>query len=1697
MRLKLLLLFLLITTLGLAQQTTVSSLEKSKRSSEQIRTKDLNQRQAQRDATLLKKKDNPRTVHKLSDEKGIHSRMTIDELVPEKASPQDNVSPFDAVASKKEITEKRDLYSKTYQNTDGSFTALIGAGPIHYQKNGQFLDIDHKITQNPNSDFPFVNATNLFESYFGATAHKGVKNKTAEGEVSEFLNTKMYWEVNGQAVNVQSANNSPIYIDNDKAYYKNIYGNISAEFTTLTGKRELNYIIPSQSDLGVIPSGADYLVFSEEVVLPMGWSHETTAKGIVLKNNLGQSVYLYSNPISKDSEFRLERDINTIYESIQIGQTLTIKTKVKATWLLSGERVYPVMVDPTVNVQANGGRSVAPDGFEKTLGLFGISDGNETRYHIKFNTSSIPTGSTINNATGYLNIYGHDGSYWSGNAPEEAFVLKNSIDPFTNSGVGLFNSATTVLSLRSPDLGYSWGYHDAPMLTVGVNYIQSNYASGAISLAACPDGNYTTNDFFGSRTHSDTDKPYISIDYTLAGGCIPPSNLNVDTITKNSARFTWTAASPAPGSGYDYYYNTTGIAPTGGPSGTVGAGITTRTQTGLTPNTVYHFWIRSKCSSSSTSDWIYGGYFNTLPNYDCIHDEDQGQVRKEYVNGNGITSTGDFRVADDFVVPTGQTMDIKQISIEVLSQSVINNATINIRTNNAGAPGAVVRTISMSPSLSQKYPGVFGFDAYHLVFNIPASAGWAPLTAGTYWLEPTMTNSGGTTVFWVMVDESYGAVVQNSGTSGSTWIENDDDYDTVFFVAGICEEDINCMPVTATADKYVVCAGEQVTLTASSVSSGYTYRWYTDWDNDTHTGTLVGTGPNISVSPTESTLYGVVATKTGCPTGVNAAYQLISIAVTPPPTLIVLDPIEAIACSDEFREISVIDGGFIPNEALDENWDGDVGPWTTNAIVYGGGSASDATWHLYLSGGVASPDNSTFVAVSSDLVGDYDMESSLVSPPISLLDYNTPINLTFNHYYSTYYDFYPLFYSTATVEISEDGGLTWTVLKTYTGSDVGSPTSFASETINLNAYAGKPYLILRFHYEGRWDDVWAIDDIKITGSPKPTTITWSPTSGLYTDAAGANPYTGGHATTLYASPASTTTYTVSASTAVGCPASTTVTVERGDKIWQGTNTNWAQASNWTENSVPTADHCVKIPNIATKPIINGTTNAFAKNLTVDNGGGLTINNGGSLSVTDYITNNSAKANFVIKNGANLVQINDMAVNTGDITQEKQFDFSADRKEYNFVISPLVGFSIGQVYPDTTYTLRYDETDNYFKNDNGSYVAGKGFAVKEATGSGVAVVQGKFEGVPFNGELSIQLKKSGTENGYNLIGNPYPSVVDIKQLYDANSGIIEEDIYFWDNRGNSWWTQEGSNYGNESYHGNQYAVYNAQSDTGNGAPTATGYGTPSMRRPNRYVKPGTGFLVRAKSNNVNLEFNNNYRSIDNSGPTFAGRNMEDEGDFGRYWVSLKAPTGLTSTVAIVYFQGGNNNYWLDDSQAFGSSDEIYSIVGSHQLGIQGKEPFQVYDVINLGFRGYLAGIYTIDVLDVEGVFADGQKIFLRDKDLGVFHDFDQGSYTFKTRAGEFNNRFEIVYLYRLKSSENANLTNSVQVQKINHQIEVSSDLNQILEVEFFNINGRSILKADQINSHTWSVPVRDYDKQIIVVVVKTETGEVVTKKLVNK
>lgn len=492
-------------------------------------------------------------------------------------------------------------------------------------------------------------------------------------------------------------------------------------------------------------------------------------------------------------------------------------------------------------------------------------------------------------------------------------------------------------------------------------------------------------------------------------------------------------------------------------------------------------------------------------------------------------------------------------------------------------------------------------------------------------------------------------------------------------------------------------------------------------------------------------------------------------------------------------------------------------------------------------------------------------------------------------------------------------------------------------------------------------------------------------------------------------------------------------------------------------------------------------------------GKLTIKDGDSVSLLGNIENKGVSTNVIIEDGGNLIQIYDSVENVGEIEVQKEFTFSPGRKQYNFVSVPVVANKDVKttIYsPNPTSVQKYNTKTSYFDETNGEYISGIGYAVKESSG-GSEFVTGQFVGVPFNGTPTPPYKLNTDGSGYNLVGNPYPSNIDIDKLYQDNKDNIESTFYFWDNRNNQIFIQQGS-----KYEGVSYATYNALSGTGLPASTAEG---DEIRVPNQFVKAGTGFMVQAKTNVLN--FNNSQRTTDSSAPSFFGKETgENSGKIkDRYWLTMTTPGGIEITNAVVYFEGGNDSFWKDDSESFLGTDDLFTIVEGNKLAIQGKSAFSNEDVITLGYKAFAEGTHILSVYKQEGVFADGQQIYLVDKLLNKTVNLSEKPYKFVSRAGETNDRFEIIYKPAKPSFSVAAYNvpkNVIDYSKTDNRIQITSSMSRISEVEVFDLNGRPVYKESNIGSKEFGFSLKGLSRQIIIVTVTTEEGEYSTRKFVN-
>ena len=214
------------------------------------------------------------------------------------------------------------------------------------------------------------------------------------------------------------------------------------------------------------------------------------------------------------------------------------------------------------------------------------------------------------------------------------------------------------------------------------------------------------------------------------------------------------------------------------------------------------------------------------------------------------------------------------------------------------------------------------------------------------------------------------------------------------------------------------------------------------------------------------------------------------------------------------------------------------GPWIAVNNSVGGVSIPAAAWTLrnspYVYGGntFVSNDASQFCLSNSDAQGSgggSTTNTELISPLMSFAGY-TNVSLSYWQHYRNFpsgvieTQIWNDADSSGTVNGSE------TVLTVQSFSTVGSGTAsnFVNITVDLTPFANITNMRLRFKYtNATWAWWWAIDNVKVTGSG-PASLTWAPTTGLFTDPAGTVAYTGTPATVVYAKLNNDATYTATA-----------------------------------------------------------------------------------------------------------------------------------------------------------------------------------------------------------------------------------------------------------------------------------------------------------------------------------------------------------------------------------------------------------------------------------------------------------------------------------------------------------------------------------------------------------------------------------------
>ena len=342
--------------------------------------------------------------------------------------------------------------------------------------------------------------------------------------------------------------------------------------------------------------------------------------------------------------------------------------------------------------------------------------------------------------------------------------------------------------------------------------------------------------------------------------------------------------------------------------------------------------------------------------------------------------------------------------------------------------------------------------------------------------------------------------------------------------------------MTISSSASVICEN---TSTPVVTVSGYGSYNSLVWTPNTNMSGSFASG--FTFNPTTTTTYTLTATQTSG--SLCGAILTHTVTVNPAPSPISIVPASATICENSVQSLSGSGGSSSAIPIYTENFNAATNAWTVaNTSV--GGDVLASQWNLkpdnynYVNGfgwnvTFHSNDNSQFYIANSDSQSASPgtlTRTTLTSPSFSLVGY-TSASLSFWHFLR-----YTAF-DTVLLEISTNGGASWSTLKQYTASYgvQGTPIiNLANDVVNMDAYAGLANIKLRYNYTSPWGYLWAVDNVLVTGTLA-TEMTWSPVTNLYTDAAATIPYVAGTPLSIvYTKPNTTTTYTATISGVNGC-----------------------------------------------------------------------------------------------------------------------------------------------------------------------------------------------------------------------------------------------------------------------------------------------------------------------------------------------------------------------------------------------------------------------------------------------------------------------------------------------------------------------------------------------------------------------------------
>ncbi|GAA4246427.1 GEVED domain-containing protein [Winogradskyella damuponensis] len=493
--------------------------------------------------------------------------------------------------------------------------------------------------------------------------------------------------------------------------------------------------------------------------------------------------------------------------------------------------------------------------------------------------------------------------------------------------------------------------------------------------------------------------------------------------------------------------------------------------------------------------------------------------------------------------------------------------------------------------------------------------------------------------------------------------------------------------------------------------------------------------------------------------------------------------------------------------------------------------------------------------------------------------------------------------------------------------------------------------------------------------------------------------------------------------------------------------------------------------------------------------------------TPFIDNNSS-ANNVNNSTYNLGLLKDQDGNNFAFTN--QYDETGKISR-----SWLYTYKNGVTYYD------YESLD-----ENSSLSPGVGYTQK-GTGISEAEQQYLFEGKPNNGTILIDVLDKGgngsvpaTSKTDYLLGNPYPSAIDIHKFIDDNQGIISGSLFLWQQWSGS------SHYLNE-YNGGYAQVTKTGSTRAYqfvdiyGETNGEQLGT---KMQTRYLPVGQGFMVEVvgdgnvifqnsqrvfvKEDDANGSYNNGsvfFRSANSTNDTIEDDTDTEESLMQKIRLEFNSVDGpLTKRELLLGFSENTSDdydYGYEAVNVDENNDDLNLILNDDLMTIQAYAPITDDKTIPLSLKASGNFNYTLKVTETENIPED-QDIYVKDNLTGDYFNLrNELPFEFSSEAGKYDNRLEIVF--RDSSQTLSQVDNTISSLKFyytssrNKIVVLNPTHVEIKTLEVYNMLGQSVYSIENYFDGSYNeYQLTGVSTGSYVIKITTKDGILTKKILVN-